>query len=141
MTRKTKHQRVDKYHAAAYAGTGRVFLESAQALSTVADEGAPYGNAIGLLAIHAVISYADALSIALGETKSTDVHAAAADHLAAVLGADLPKDMAKCLRKMLIEKDVVSYQGHLYDLAEGRRLLAQAAEFCAWARDYLQRRS
>lgn len=140
MTRKTKNRRVDKFQAPSYAETGRVFLESAKALSLVADEQAPYGNAIGLLAIHAVIAYTDALSIAFGECKSAADHTAAADNLRRILGSQLSAEMGKRLSKALLEKDVVSYQGHFYDLAEGRKLLALAETYCTWAKDLFQRR-
>jgi hypothetical protein len=74
MVKRTTTRRVDKAQAPKYADTGRVFLASARALSDVADDDAPYGNAIALLAIHATISYTDALSIAYGEKKSADEH-------------------------------------------------------------------
>lgn len=73
MVRRTNARRVDRQDAPGYAETGRTFLQSALALSDIADEGAPYGNAIGLLAIHAAISYADALTIGFGEKKSAEV--------------------------------------------------------------------
>lgn len=138
MVRRTGARRVERHEAPRYADTGRVFLESAQALSDVAHDGAPYGNAIALLAIHATISYTDALSIAFGERKSADVHTKAADLLRAVLGTRLPNDQAKSLRRILQEKDSVSYQGTWYTLEDGRKLLADARQYCAWARETLQ---
>jgi hypothetical protein len=140
MTRKTKSRRIDRLQAAKYLETGRVFLESAKALSIVADEQANYGNAIGLLSIHAAISFTDALSIAYGECKSTDEHIAAIDTLQSILGNRLPPDMAKRLRKLLLEKDVVSYQGQFYDLDEGRQLLLLTEAYCKWAWDLFQLR-
>ncbi len=140
MARRTKNKRVDKGQSTKYADTGRVFLASARALSTLGDEQAPYGNAIGLLAIHAAIRYSDAVSIAFGEQKSTGGHVDAADHLRTMMGQRLPDDMAKRLQKILLEKDIVSYQGNFYDLAEGRKLLKVAEVFCDWAHDLFQRR-
>jgi hypothetical protein len=140
MVKRTGTKRVDRSEAGKYAETGRVFLESAQALSTVADEGAPYGNAIALLGIHATISSADALSIAFGERKSVDEHTKAVDVLRGVLGSRLPNDKAKMLRRILLEKDSVSYQGTYYTLEDGRLLLAAAEEFCGWARSTLETR-
>lgn len=138
MVRRTTTRRVDRSNATKYAETGSVFLGSARALSDVADEGASYGNAIGLLAIHAVISFTDALSIAYGERKSADEHTKAADTLRAILGNRLPDNRVKQLRKILADKDVVSYQGTYYTLEEGRRLLNVAASFCAWAEGLLE---
>ena len=87
-----------------------------------------------LLAIHAAISYSDALSIAYGGIKSTDDHAKAVDALRSVLGAQLMIARAKELLKILLEKDAVSYQGSYYTLEEGQRILAVAESYCAWAR-------
>jgi hypothetical protein len=133
VVKRTTTRRIDREQAPKYAGTGRVFLESAKALSDVADEGAPYGNAIALLAIHAVISYTDALSIAFGERKSADEHTKAADTLRTILGSRLPDNMAQVLRRVLGEKDTVSYQGTYYDLESGRRLLQKSESYCRWA--------
>ena len=107
-------------------------------MSDVADEEAPYGNAIALLAIHAAISYSDALSIAHGELKSTDEHTKAVEALRSVLKAKLTARRAKELRKILVEKDAVSYQGSYYTLSEGRRILRVAESFCAWAGEILE---
>jgi hypothetical protein len=106
----------------------------------VADEDAPYGNAIALLAIHAAISYSDALSIAYREIKSTDEHAKAIDALRSVLGIQLTIARAKELRKILQEKDSVSYQGSYYTIHEGQHILGVAESYCAWARDMFERR-
>ena len=140
MVKRTASKRVDKSRAPQYAETGRVFLESAQALADVADDGAPYGNAIALLAIHAAISYSDALTIAFGELKSADEHTKAADTLRSVLGSRLPTDQVKSFRTILQEKDAVSYQGTYYTLADGRKLLKRSRTFCAWALELFQTR-
>jgi hypothetical protein len=140
VVRRTARKRVDKSHAPQYAETGRVFLESAQALSDVADDGAPCGNAIALLAIHAAISYGDALTIAFGELKSADEHGKATDALRSVLGSRVPPAQIRSLRKILQEKDAVSYQGTYYTLADGRKLLKRSRTFCAWALEVFQTR-
>ena len=140
VVKRSSTRRVDRGEAPKYAEAGRVFLESARALSTVADDGAPYGNAIALLGIHAAISYTDALSIGFGERKSGDQHAKAVDTLRSILGARLPDDKAKVLRKILIEKDSVSYQGTYYTLADGQKLLELAESYCQWAMETLQHR-
>lgn len=140
VVKRTRTRRVDPGEAPKYADMGRVFLESARALSTVADEGAPYGNAIALLGVHAAISYTDALSIAFGGRKSGDEHAKAADTLRSILGSRLPDDKAKVLRKILLEKDSVSYQGTYYTLADGQKLQKLAESYCRWAAEALQSR-
>jgi hypothetical protein len=140
LVKRTTTRRVDRSRAARYADTGRVFLESARALADVADEDAPYGNAIALLSIHATISYTDALTIAYGERKSADQHGKAVDTLRAVLGSRLDNDQVRTLRLILREKDMVSYQGTYYSLDQGRRLLDNAEEYCSWARDLFETR-
>lgn len=140
MVKRSARKRVDKSHAPQYAETGRVFLESAQALSDVADDGAPYGNAIALLAIHAAISYGDALTIAFGQLKSAEEHGKAAEALLSILGSRLPVEQLKSFRAVLQEKDAVSYQGTYYTLADGRKLLKRSRTFCAWALEVFQTR-
>lgn len=140
MVKRTTTRRVDRSQALKYAESGRVFLESARDLSLVADEGAPYGNAVALLAVHAAISYADALSIAYGERKSADDHTKAVDTLRTILGNRLPDDRAKQLRRILMEKDAVCYQGTYYTLDQGRKLLTLSDRFCTWAREAMELR-
>lgn len=140
MVRRTTTRRVDRTLAPKYAETGRVFLASAKALSDVADEDAPYGNAIALLAIHATISYTDALSIAYGEKKSADEHTKAVETLRSILGSRLPEARVKQLRKVLLQKDTVSYQGSFYSLVEGTSLLQLAEPYCKWAAELVEQR-
>lgn len=138
MARRVASKPLDKSQAPAYAEAGRVFLESAKALSLVADAAAPYGNAVGLLAIHATISYSDALSIAFGGRKSTGAHTEAIHLLRDVLESELPAEMARKFERVVAKKDAISYRGMLFSLGEGKKLLASAEAFSAWARDRLK---
>lgn len=140
MVKRTTTRRIDKAQAQRYANTGRVFLESAKALSDVAEDDAPYGNAVALLAIHATISFTDALSIAYGEKKSAGEHTTAVDTLRSILGSRLPEARVKELRKVLLQKDTVSYQGSYYSLTEGKQLLKAAESYFVWAADLLEQR-
>lgn len=140
MVKRTTTRRTDRAQAPKYADTGRVFLASARALSDVADDDAPYGNAIALLAIHATISYTDALSIAYGEKRSADEHTKAVETLRSILGSLLPETRAKQLRKVLLLKDTVSYQGSYYSLAQGKQLLEVADSYGTWAAALLEQR-
>lgn len=140
MVKRTTRKRVDRSQASKYAETGRVFLESARALANVADEGAPYGNAISLLSIHASISYTDALTIAFGEKKSTGEHGKATDTLRAVLGSRVDDKQVKILNQVLLQKDIVSYQGNYYSLEDGLRLLEKAEAYCQWAMETFETR-
>lgn len=140
MVKRTNARRVGKHEALGYAETGRIFLESARALSEIADESTPYGNAIGLLSIHATISYADASTIAFGEKKSADEHRRAVDTLRSVMGSKLDELAAKAFRQVLQQKDTFSYQGEFYSIEDGRKLLKQAELFCKWARSVFETR-
>jgi len=140
LVKRTTGKRVDRSQASKYAEAGRVFLESARALADLADESAPYGNAIGLLSIHAAISYTDALTIAFGEKKSTGEHGKATDTLRAILGSKVDDKQVKFLNQVLLQKDTVSYQGHFYPLEDGRRLLEKTEAYCQWARDTFETR-
>lgn len=71
--KKAHRKAVDRAHAPKYYGVARAFLTSAQALADLGDESDTYGNAMAILAIHAAIGYADALAVAYGGTKSTDL--------------------------------------------------------------------
>lgn len=140
MGKRTSTRRVDKAEAVGYAETGRGFLQSARDLSELANEGAPYGNAIGLMSIHAAISYADALTIAFGEKKSADDHTQAVATLRSVMGSKLDSKAAKAFIQILQQKDTISYQGTFYPLAEGRKLLAKTETFCEWAKETFETR-
>lgn len=140
MVKRTTSRRVDRSLAPQYAETGRGFLAGARALADVADERAAYGNAIALSAIHAAISYSDALCIGYGEKKSADDHTKAVATLRSVLGSRLPDSRAKDLGRILREKDLVSYQGSFYLLEEGVKLLEIAERYCEWAADTLEQR-
>lgn len=140
MVKRTNAKRVDRSEATRYAETGRALLESARALSELAHEGAPYGNAIALNSIHAAISYTDALTIAFGEKRSADEHGKAVDTLRSVLGSKLDDKSAKVLRQILQQKDTVSYQGTFYSLEEGRKVLQMTESFCKWAKAVFETR-
>jgi hypothetical protein len=141
VVRRTRARQVDRLTATKYRQVGSAFLDSADALSALADDDESYGNAIGLLAVHAAIAFADAVSIAYGERKS-----AAGDHeqavtvLRSVLTVRLPSTMDSLLLSLVKAKDGVAYQGKYYPLQDGRDLLGKATRFAQWAdRMYQQR--
>jgi hypothetical protein len=140
LVRRARSKRIDKSQALKYAQTGRYFLESARALSEIADDGAPYGNAIALNSIHAAISFADSLTIAFGERKSGDQHEKAIDVLRTTLGSKIDEKMAKAFVQILQQKDTVSYQGSYYSVGDGRKVLKRAESFCKWASDVFETR-
>jgi hypothetical protein len=141
MTRRTPRKRVDRFQAEKYRRVGASLLESATALETVAAEDDRFGNAIAILAIHAAIAYADALSIAYGEVKSgAGDHRAAADVLRDALGPSADSRMVGRFGAILASKDRVSYTGTHYTVDDATRLLAEARAFCGWAEELYARR-
>jgi len=114
---------VDRSSASKYAQVAAAFLVSAEALAALAGDDEGYGNAIALLSTHAVIAWADAVSIRYAAQKATD-----GDHeLAAVVLRDsvrnrLTPAAVKALRSVLAEKDAIAYQGRYYPLEQGARV-------------------
>jgi hypothetical protein len=75
-----KMRKMDRSQAAKYLRIGRALHSTVRDLNQLAAEGDTYGNAMAIVAIHAAIAYADALSIAFREVKSVD-----GDHSMAVV--------------------------------------------------------
>lgn len=141
MIRRSRTRTVDRLSAGKYQQVGRAFIDAADALSTVAGEDETYGNAVGLLSIHAAIAYSDAVSIAYGARKSTEGdHEHAVSVLRSVLNTRLPNEMHSLLLSLVKAKDGVAYQGKYYPLREGRGLLDKATRFAQWADNVYQQR-
>ncbi|HEY5489868.1 MAG TPA: hypothetical protein VIK25_01645 [Gemmatimonadaceae bacterium] len=131
---------MDRGRAPKYAHVAESFLESAGALATLADADEGYGNAIALLATHAVIAWADAVSIRYAEQKATDGdHEQAAAVLRDSVRNLLTTAAEKALRGVLAEKDAIAYQGRYYPLAQGINVLEQARKFAKWAREVYEK--
>jgi hypothetical protein len=141
MVRIGRAKDVDPSEAEKYRRVGESLLASARALEAVAVVGDPYGNAIGVVAVHSAIAYNDALCISFAGFKSTEGdHRKAADLLQRALkGRAEPGEVAR-LRSILALKDRVSYAGHLYRLDEAGSLLRDAEAFGAWAEQLYQER-
>lgn len=111
--------------AAPLHGTARDLLELGEAR---------YGNGLAIVAIHAVIAYTDALTVAYGGLESIDGdHARAEELLAEVLGPRLPAAERRRLHAILNAKSHVSYSGADYTLADARKVLARVDAFVEWA--------
>lgn len=141
MVRK-RARTVDRGSAPKYAHVAESFLESAAALATLAGADEGYGNAIALLSTHAVIAWADAVSIRHAEQKATDGdHEQAAAVLRDSVRNLLTPAAEKALRSVLAEKDAIAYQGRYYPLAQGVKVLEQAKRFAMWAREVFEQRA
>ena len=124
--------RQDKASAPKYRAVAIGLLKTARDLDTMAE--LKYGNGLAIIAIHAAIAYADALSIAYRALKSTDGnHRRAADVLANALGNRAVQEQIDRLSGILDSKTHVSYSGNFYTLEDGRRLLKEVEKFAEWA--------
>jgi hypothetical protein len=136
MVRRGSRKTVDPNDAEKYRQVAASLLNSAGALCLIAGEGDPYGNAIGIISIHAAIAYADALAVAYGGFKSTEGdHRKAVQALQAALTHRAEPGKLRLLEKLLSRKDEISYGGSYYRLADARAMLDHAREFGAWAEE------
>ncbi|HUF51305.1 MAG TPA: hypothetical protein VMN60_10750 [Longimicrobiales bacterium] len=134
MNRGGRRKPVDPSSFLKYRDVGRALRNSANDLATLSEDGAEYGNATGICAIHACIAYSDAICIKLGGFKSSEgEHIRAADALREVLGNRLDEGALKAFRRALSQKDQISYQGDYYTVDEARRVVDDMNTFCDWA--------
>lgn len=142
MVRRGRRRAQDRNQAVKYHHVARALRRSASDLLEIADEGASYGNAIAIVAIHSAIAYADSLTIAYGGFKSVDGdHTRAVDALQAAMGSRVDPRRARLLLTMIKEKDSVSYQGVYYSLEDARGLIEKLNLFAEWAEGEYERRS
>ncbi len=129
-----KTRQMDRSKAVKYFGVARALHSTAGDLNQLATEGDTYGNAMAIVAIHAAIAYADALSIAFRELKSVDGgHSMAADTLRHAIGNRADEAQIKRLRMIIDQKSAASYQGEYYTLADAKDVAEQLDVFAKWA--------
>jgi hypothetical protein len=93
-------------------------------------------NSSTLLAIHAAISYSDALRAGLGDVKlGVDDHSKAADALKRVLALKVVDDETGLghLRYLLSNKSLVAYGDQRINAKDFEMLFTKAERFVAWA--------
>jgi len=140
VARVERTRRVGREHAGQYRVTARSFLAAAIALEALASEDESYGNAIGLLALHACIAHADAVAIAYGSRKSTGSHAQCESLLTSILGSRFPTTQRQRLLRVVSQKDALAYQGRYFPLSEARTQLKAARTFAGWAERMFEER-
>jgi hypothetical protein len=129
-----RHKAMDRSVADRYRRVAASLLDSARTLAEITDEDDHTGNAIAIVAVHAAISWADAVCIAYSGMKSTDGdHTRAADLLQDALGTRADAQALRSLRAVLQKKDMVAYGGAYYRVCEGRTLLGYVETFSGWA--------
>jgi len=119
-----------------YLGKATQFVEEA----ALAVEAGRYDAAL-LNAIHAGISSADAVTVALLGLRSTDPdHQRAADLLEeAAGGGPTIRKRSRQLRALLGRKNVVEYESRPATVREARDGVARASRLVDWARDVIDK--
>lgn len=110
-------------------------MESARTLLTLGDK--EYGNASGICIIHAVISANDALTIRLGEVRSSSEHHMDAQRLLQELHPRIPAEVLRAFTTVIQSKYEYEYSGDIYTPTAARKLLVKAEKFYGWARERL----
>lgn len=135
MARRTSRKRVDRIRSSGYVEVGNEFLRAAESAKRQ-----EYWSAAGLLLVHGAIALADAVCVRRAGWKS-----AGENHLDAValLGVATPgvegRDPALLhLKKLIDEKNRVSYTGSPFRPAEVERLFQHARRFAAWVERILR---
>lgn len=129
-----KTRQMDRSQASRYLRVARALHATADDLNQLAVEGDTYGNAMAIVAIHAAIAYADALSIAFRELKSVDGdHAMAVATLRHAIGHREDEAQIRRLESIIDQKSAVSYQGRYYMIADARAVVEKLDAFAQWA--------
>jgi len=136
VARVDRTKRVDPGRADGFAEVGRRLLLAGRSVAAQRDP--RHASGLAILAVHAVIVFADALSIASSGRKSTSPdHAATVKLLRSSLGARLPKEMDRLVERVVAEKDRFEYQGYVATAKEADAVFAKAERFAAWAESAL----
>jgi hypothetical protein len=108
-------------------------MESARTLLTLGDK--EYGNAIGICIIHAVISANDAITIHLGEVRSSSEQHADAQRLLLEVAKKVPEKVLRAYASVVQAKFEYEYSGDVFTPSTARRLLVKAEVFYEWCRN------
>ena len=95
-----------------------------------------YRSSSALLAIHAAVSYSDALRTGLGDRQlSNDDHRTATDKLKQLLNARKYDDLSGLahLQALISKKSHIAYGDRHLDLSECQLLATKAERFVRWA--------
>jgi len=113
----------------------RIYLKKAEEFYEIMLQAKDMGkwNAVGLNAVHCAISASDALLVFYAGIRSTgDDHLSAVDLLANSL--EIPDIKSKCetLRRILVKKSVIEYEGRDFSQAEALEILKLTERFYNW---------
>jgi HEPN domain-containing protein len=135
MVRPGKAIITPRAEAKLYLAKAAQFLEEARSAAAHSRHDASMLNAI-----HAAISGADAVTVALAGRRSADPdHQRAVDLLEEVAGQSAPiRARARQLSMLLAKKNVVEYEARRATQKEMAEALERASRIIGWARDTVQ---
>ena len=101
-------------------------------------EKSEYWNAVGLNAVHCVISISDALLVKFSGMRSIDSdHMTVVDIMKQNLDLDDIDNKLTLLRRILSKKSLVEYDNTVFSRNDSIETMKQAERFYAWARKEL----
>jgi hypothetical protein len=127
---------VVRSEAPLYLAKAQEFLQAARTAA-----GEKLADAVVLDAIHAAISAADAVAVALGGRRSADPdHQRAVDLLEEIAGSSGEiKGQVRQLRSLLAKKNAVEYESRRASAKEASDAMQRAERFVGWAAITVQR--
>lgn len=130
MTKKTPKTNTHHSRYSSYRKIAHNFFEAA-VISTEMG----YYNAVGVLFVHSAIAFGDAITIKLSSTKSSgDNHFQIISLIEEIVKASNEKTKAlNHLRKIIDQKNLVSYSGEEYNYKDIVELQKNAQRFLTWA--------
>ncbi|HRN26114.1 MAG: hypothetical protein IT276_10030 [Ignavibacteriaceae bacterium] len=134
MTKKSPHIKINYNKYLSYKKIAQSFFDAA-IVSTEFN----YYNAAGVLFVHSAIAYSDAITIKLSSAKSSgNNHMQIITFLDEILKESLEKSKAlNHLRKIIDQKNLVSYSGDEYNKKDITQLQKYAERFQSWALNIL----
>lgn len=131
---KTSRIKVDKNKSSDYTSVADNFTKGAELAKEFG-----YWNAAGVLIVHAAIAYTDAITIKVAGVKSRgEDHVQAARLMEEVVALD--EDGRKALnklRRLIEEKNLVSYSGEIYQKNDIERMWKLLERYKNWAVEML----
>ena len=127
-----KTRRVNKQDASAFISKAEQFLRSMERAVEAGD-----WDAVGLNAVHSVISAADAVTAFRAGFRSAEQdHKMLADVLQDVVGEDASKSV-RHLRTVLAKKNAIEYEQRRLTPKEAAEIAEHARRFLSWAQEKL----
>lgn len=135
MAAKGSRITVDRSRSRDYAAVAKNFMQGAELAKEF-----EYWNAAGVLIVHAAIAYTDAITIKVGGVKSRgEDHMMAVRLVEEVVALESHgKKAMQHLRRIIEEKNLVSYSGEIYHRSDVSRLWKRLERYTQWAEEFLE---